>query len=63
MSAVTALAGSAGGDLGKLAGLAQSFGDLGMNADMVKKFVPVVVDYVGGKSGGAASLLKKGLGI
>ena len=66
LGAVAGLAGAAGGDLGsvgKLAGLTQSFSNLGMDSSMVQKFVPVVMQYVGGQGGGAADILKKGLGL
>lgn len=47
--------------LGGLAGLASSFDSLGLNADMVSKFVPIVSDYVGSVSGDQALALMKGL--
>jgi hypothetical protein len=47
--------------LGGLAGLASSFESLGLNADMVGKFAPIVSDYVGSVSGDQAMALMKGL--
>ena len=47
--------------LGGLAGLASSFESLGLNADMVKQFVPIVSDYVGDMSGDQAMQLLQGL--
>jgi hypothetical protein len=47
--------------LGGMAGLAASFESLGLNADMVNKFVPIVSDYVGKMSGDQAMQLLQGL--
>ena len=47
--------------LGGMAGLASSFESLGLNADMVSKFVPIVSDYVGSVSGEQAMALLQGL--
>jgi hypothetical protein len=46
--------GQAVGDegLGSMAGVVQSFKKLGLKADMVKKAVPVLTNYVGKKGGG-----------
>lgn len=49
------------GSLGGLAGLASSFESLGLDADMVSKFLPIVTDYVGSMSGDDAMALLKGL--
>lgn len=66
LGAVAGMAGAAGADLGSLgalAGLTDSFTALGMDSSMVQRFVPVVLDYLGGKDAGTAALLKKGLGL
>lgn len=62
-SALTSAAGLGGFDksVGGLAGLASSFESLGLNADMVSKFVPIVTDYVGSVSGADAMSLLQGL--
>jgi hypothetical protein len=53
--------GGADSSLGGMAGLAASFESLGLNADMVNKFVPIVSDYVGKMSGDQAMQLLQGL--
>jgi hypothetical protein len=58
---VGGLPGGADTSVGGLAGLASSFESLGLNADMVSKFVPIVSDYVGSVSGDQAMALLKGL--
>ena len=63
-SALGKAGGALGGfdkSLGGLAGLASSFESLGLDADMVSKFVPVVSDYVGSVSGDEAATLLQGL--
>ncbi len=58
-SVASSLGGSAGG-LGSLATLAGGFSKLGLDADMVGKFVPVVLQYVQGQGGdGVKGLLEK----
>ena len=57
----SSMLGGADSSLGGLAGLASSFESLGMNADMVSKFVPIVSDYVGSVSGDQAMALLQGL--
>ena len=47
--------------LGGLAGLASSFESVGLNADMVSQFAPIVSDYVGSVSGADAMALLQGL--
>lgn len=39
------------GDLGNLASLAAGFKKLGLNADLIQKFVPIVVNFVQSKGG------------
>lgn len=59
---LASLAGQSGGSAGSLIGLAGSFQQLGLAPDMVQKFVPLVVQYVQGSSGGAvASVLESAL--
>lgn len=53
--------GGADSSLGGMAGLAASFESLGLNAEMVNKFVPIVSDYVGKMSGDQAMQLLQGL--
>jgi hypothetical protein len=63
-SALGKAAGTLGGfdkSLGGMAGLASSFESLGLDADMVSKFVPIVSDYVGSVSGDQAMALLQGL--
>jgi hypothetical protein len=53
--------GSTGG-LGGLAGLAGGFSKLGLNADMIGKFLPIILSFVEGKGGaGTKALLEKAL--
>ena len=56
------LGGASGTDMAGLASLASSFSQLGMNADMISKFVPIILDYVQ-KTGGeqVMGLLKNAL--
>ena len=54
------LAGGKAGSLGDLASLAGGFSKLGLNKDMVAKFVPVITGFLKGKGGAdAAALLGK----
>ena len=68
-AAASALSAKVGADdsLSKAAGLASladPFSDLGLDSDMIGKFVPVILEYVGGKGGDSkAALLKKALGL
>jgi len=70
MSSVGSALGSAEGAMGgldlsslsKLTDLTKSFEGLGLDAGMVQKFVPVVLEQLGSSSS-AAGLLKKGLGL
>ena len=61
MGAATSMLGDSGGTLGGIASLAGSFEALGLDADMVSQFLPLVYDYVGGASGADAMGLLKGL--
>lgn len=60
-SALGGVLGNADSSLGGLAGLASSFESLGLDADMVNKFMPIVSDYVGSVSGDQAMALLQGL--
>jgi hypothetical protein len=67
-SAASALGiGAEAEDLSKAAGLASlagSFSDLGLDSEMIGRFVPVILEYVGGKGGDTkAALLKSALGL
>jgi hypothetical protein len=67
-SAASALStGGEADDLSKAAGLASlagSFSDLGLDSEMIGRFVPVILEYVGGKGGDTnAALLKTALGL
>jgi len=57
----SSMLGGSDSSLGGLASLASSFESLGLDADMVQKFVPLVSDYVGSVSGDQAMALLKGL--
>ena len=59
-SAVGGVLGKSGGTGAGLAGLGSSFQKLGLSADMVGKFTPIVVDYVDKKGGSeVGGILKK----
>jgi hypothetical protein len=61
MGKASSMLGGADSSLGGMAGLASSFESLGLDADMVSKFVPIVSDYVGKMSGDQAMQLLQGL--
>jgi len=62
LGSVKSLLGNSDSNLGSMVGLADSFGKMGMDADMVGKFVPVVLDYVKGSGGETVmNLLKSAL--
>lgn len=62
LGGITSMLGSSSGSLGGLAALGESFGQLGMSADMVTKFVPIVLDYVKQKGGdGVMGMLQSAL--
>lgn len=62
LGSVSSMLGKKGSSIGSMVDLAGSFGKLGMDGDMVGKFVPVILDYVK-ESGGETvmNLLKKAL--
>jgi Protein of unknown function VcgC/VcgE (DUF2780) len=60
-SAASSMMGKSGESLGGLASLAGPFSQLGMSSDMIGKFVPVVLDYVGGKGGSSVQSLLAGV--
>ncbi len=70
MASVGSALGSVGGAMGgldlsslsKLTDLTKNFEGLGLEAGMVQKFVPVVLEQLGSGSA-SAGLLKKGLGL
>ena len=57
----SSMLGGSGGSMGGLASLASSFESLGLDADMVQKFVPIVTDYIGNVSGEQAMGILQGL--
>jgi hypothetical protein len=61
MGKVGNMLGGADSSLGGMAGLASSFESLGLDADMVSQFVPIVTDYVGKMSGDQAMQILQGL--
>jgi hypothetical protein len=64
--AAGAVASMLGGDnsAGNLASLASAFGNLGMDSNMVGKFVPIVLEYLQSEGGeGVMSLMKGALSL
>ena len=61
MSQLGGMLGDKGGSAAAIAALADSFEALGLDADMARKFLPVVYDYVESNAGEAAMGLLKGL--
>lgn len=62
LGGLSSMLGKSGGSLTSLTGLADTFSKLGLSADMVGKFIPIVLDYAQTKGGdGIASLLKTAL--
>ncbi|MCP4409209.1 MAG: DUF2780 domain-containing protein [Gammaproteobacteria bacterium] len=62
LGGVTSMLGGSSGSLGGLAALGESFGQLGMSADMVTKFAPIILDYVKQKGGdGVMGMLQSAL--
>ena len=60
-AAASSLLGKSGESLGGLASLAGPFSQLGLSPDMLGKFVPVILDYVGGKGGASVQSLLAGV--
>lgn len=58
--ALGGLAPAAGGGAGKLGGLAAGFSNLGLDAGMVGKFIPVLLSFVQSKGGGSVKNLLAG---
>jgi len=52
--------GGAAATVGGMGALSESFSSLGMNSDMVGKFVPIVLDYAQSKGGDTVMNLLKG---
>jgi hypothetical protein len=61
LESASSMLGGAGGSLEGLAGLAGSFSQLGLNADMVGKFVPVLLDFAQGAGGDTVMNLLQGV--
>ena len=61
MGAIGGLASSfGGGDIGSLLSLGSGFSKLGLDADMIPKFIPIILDFVNGNGGsGIMNLLSK----
>ncbi|OQY45086.1 MAG: hypothetical protein B6240_09345 [Desulfobacteraceae bacterium 4572_87] len=59
-SGLSSLGGSAS-KIGSMAGLADSFSKLGMNAETMTKFIPIVTDFMESKAGSGVAGLLKGL--
>ncbi len=60
LGAATSALGIDLGGLGKLASLASAFKTLGLDADMIGKFAPIVMEFVKGKGGdGVGEILEK----
>jgi len=57
----SSLLGGAGGSLEGLAGLVGNFSQLGLDADMVGKFVPVLLDFAQGAGGDTVMNLLQGV--
>lgn len=57
----SSMLGGSDSSVGGLASLASSFETVGLDADMVQKFLPIVSDYVGSVSGDQAMALLTGL--
>jgi hypothetical protein len=55
----TSLLGSKSGKAGGIASLAESFSKLGLNADMVSKFTPIILDFTKSKGGESVMNLLK----
>ncbi len=65
MGVLGGLAASFGANkLGDLAGLAGGFSKLGLDADMIAKFAPILLEFIQNKGGdGVAGLVKKALAV
>lgn len=59
-SGLSSLGGSAS-KIGSMAGLAGTFSKLGMNAETMTKFVPIVTDFMESEAGSSVAGLLKGL--
>jgi hypothetical protein len=56
----TSLLGGKSGKAGGIASLAESFSKIGLNADMVSKFTPIILDFTKSKGGDSVMNLLKG---
>ena len=61
LEGASSMLGGAGGSLEGLAGLAGSFSQLGLDAGMVNKFVPVILDFAQGAGGDSVMNLLQGV--
>ena len=62
LGGITSTLGGTADTLGSLTGVAGTFSKLGMDADMVGKFIPIILDYAKSKGGDTvAGLLKAAL--
>jgi hypothetical protein len=62
LGGLSSMLGKSGGGVASLAGLTSAFSQLGMDADMVQKFIPVILDYAQNSGGDrVADLLKMAL--
>lgn len=61
LEGASSMLGGAGGSLESLAGLAGSFSQLGLDADMVGKFVPLILDFAQGAGGDTVMTLLQGV--
>jgi hypothetical protein len=60
-SGASSMMGSGGSGLGGLASLAGPFSQLGLSPDMIGKFVPSILEFVGGKGGSSVQSLLAGV--
>jgi hypothetical protein len=60
LGSISSMMGSSSNKMAGMASLINSFEKLGLNADMVEKFIPPILDYVKSKGGEHAMTLLKG---
>ncbi len=61
LGAITSMFGGSAKQLGAFAGLTSSFSELGMDSEMLAKFIPVVLDYVKSTGGDQTTNLLAGV--
>jgi hypothetical protein len=59
LGSLSSALGKGGGSISSLAGLADTFSQLGMGGDMVQQFIPIILDYAQSKGGDVVSSLLK----